>query len=307
MARQKKSAPEAEGSWLDTYADMVTLLLCFFVLLFSQSTIEETKWAKLLEAFAYFDKTEEMIPIVITPPEVVDPNTSGANGNPGDASDIDFSDLAELIQDAINESGVGDDVSVSTSSGMAFIRFNNNLLFGPDSSILSSEARSFLDKVGDAFLEFEDQIVMVRINGHTAKTNRTGGTTNDRILSSDRANAVLMYLEDVKGFEPTKLISMGYGCHYPITDNDTEEGRSQNRRVEILVLGSTEQGIADSYWQSIFSGEMSMTDYQEVYQALGSLSGPASGEDDFNDFTGLGGTTDAIDRIQLDEINSGQE
>lgn len=301
MARAKKSAPEQEGSWLDTYADMVTLLLCFFVLLFSQSTIEETKWAQLLEAFAYFDKTDEVVPIIVTPPENVDPEQIGANGNPGEATDIDFSDLAELIQDAIEESGVGDDVSVTAEAGMAFIRFNNNLLFGPDSSVLSAAARDFLDKVGDAFLEFEDQIVMVRINGHTASTNRTGGKTSDRILSSDRANAVLMYLEDVKKFTPTKLISMGYGCNYPIADNNTEEGRAQNRRVEILVLGSTEQGIADSYWESVFSGDMSMEDYHEVYQALGNIKEPAGKDPMIDDKSGLGGTTDEIDRIDLDK------
>lgn len=303
MARAKKSAPEQEGSWLDTYADMVTLLLCFFVLLFSQSTIEESKWAALLEAFDYFDKTDEMVPIIINPPENIDPDSTGMNGNPGEASDVDFSDLAELIQDAIDETGVGENVSVSTSEGMAFIRFNNNLLFGPDSSVLSSEARNFLDKVGDAFLEFQEDIVMVRINGHTATTGRTGGKTSDRILSSDRANAVLMYLEDVKKFDPTKLISMGYGCNYPVADNATEEGRSQNRRVEILVLGSTTQGIADSYLESIFSGDMSMSDYKEVYQALGNIDKPASGKDmiEENDVTGLGGNTDEIDRIDLDE------
>lgn len=306
MARTKKSAPEAEGSWLDTYADMVTLLLCFFVLLFSQSTIEESKWQALLEAFAYFDKSAETVPIIINPPELVDPDDTGANGNPGEALDVDFSDLAELIQEAIEESGVGDDVSVSTSDGMAFIRFNNNLLFGPDSSILSAKARDFLDKVGDAFIEFENQIVMIRINGHTATTNRTGGKTSDRILSSDRANAVLMYLEDVKKFDPKKLISMGYGCNYPIADNNTEEGRAQNRRVEILVLGSTTQGVADSYWESIFSGDMSVSDYQEVYQALGQISKPANGKTDIENIKGLGDTVDDIDRIQLDDVETNE-
>lgn len=294
MAKKKKSAPQAEGSWLDTYADLVTLLLCFFVLLFSSATIEESKWLQLLESFQ--GKPTDTPTQVVVPP--TDPGEE-PGGNQGPELAIDFSDLAQLIEEAISEAGVSDSVSVQASDdkSMIFIRFENDLLFDGNSSVLKPAAREFLDVIGDSFVEYNEEIAMIRVNGHTAKVSSTGGRyISDRLLSSDRANAVLMYLEDVKLVEPRKLVSMGYGGNYPIATNDNEEGRAQNRRVEILVLGRTQDGSGDAYLQQILSGEVDLSLYDEVYDVLNTLPEKdiSSGESgDYKDY---------IDRIELDDI-----
>lgn len=301
MARQKKSAPDAGGSWMDTYGDLVTLLLCFFVLLFSQSTVEEEKWEKLVQAFQ--NPTDTPQQIVIDPTQ--EGEQMGSNAGEQETEEIDFSALAEAIKEIAEQMGQSENVTVEAGGNMMFIRFKNDLLFGPNSSILKAPAREFLSEVGALLKEKEDEISVIRVNGHTATATVSGGQyISDRLLSSDRANAVLMYLEDVMKIEPKKLISMGYGRNYPIASNDTEEGRAQNRRVELMILGAT-GGSADEYWSSIFSGNMSVDAYQEVYQALEKL--PSLETDipqDGTDYVGLGGTTDEIDKIDLN--NAGQ-
>ena len=61
---------------------------------------------------------------------------------------------------------------------------------------------------------------------------------NDRLLSSERADNVAIYLEENVGLEPKKLICRGYGKYYPIADNSTKEGREMNRRVDMIILGN---------------------------------------------------------------------
>ena len=304
MARAKKSAPNAGGSWMDTYGDLVTLLLCFFVLLFSQSTIEQAKWEKLIQAFQ--NPTDDPQQIVISPDESGD-NMSGNVGqqDPTTELEIDFSELAEAIKNIAEDMGQSENVTVEAGGNMMFIRFKNDLLFDPNSSVLKSAARNFLTEVGTLLKNQEEEISVIRVNGHTATVSAGGGQyINDRLLSSDRANAVLMYLEDVMHIEPKKLISMGYGRNYPIASNDTEEGRAQNRRVELMILGAT-GGSADEYWSSIFSGNMSVDTYEEVYQALDKLpSLETNVAEDGMDYVGLGGYTDRIDKIDLN--NAGQ-
>lgn len=301
MARQKKPVEEAGGSWMDTYGDLVTLLLCFFVLLFSQSTIEQAKWEKLVQAFQ--NPADEPQQIVISPDE--GDNMSGTMGemDPAANQEIDFTELAEIIKELAESMGQNENVDVQASENMLFIRFKNDLLFGPDSSILTDAAVNFLHETGALLKANEEQISVIRVNGHTAAVSSSGGyAVSDRLLSSDRANAVLMYFEDVSMIEPKKLISMGYGKNYPIASNENEAGRAQNRRVELMILGATKD-TSDDYWTSIFSGNMSLDAYEEVYNALNKLPGlETTLPDDGVDYIGLGGYSDVIDKIDLDNI-----
>ena len=125
---------------------------------------------------------------------------------------------------------------VSNSENAVFIRFKNDLLFDPDSASLRADSKSMLDAVGIMLKEKQDNILAVYINGHTAQA--ANSLINDRLLSSERADNVAIYLEDQVGFDPKKLICRGYGKYYPIADNATREGREQNRRVDMIILGN---------------------------------------------------------------------
>lgn len=93
-----------------------------------------------------------------------------------------------------------------------------------------------LEALGIMLKDRQDEIMAIYINGHTAQA--ANSLINDRLLSSERADNVAIYLEENVGLEPKKLICRGYGKYYPIADNSTKEGREMNRRVDMIILGN---------------------------------------------------------------------
>lgn len=238
----KKPRPEGKKyNYMDTYGDLVTLLLCFFVLLFAMSTIEEVKYRQFAEAMSARFGTPSDAPV----PGGSDPSQSGTGEVPptGEAMDPDqtlpedMSQLAEAIQKYVDENQMQGQVSVQVGeSGAVFIRMNDNLLFDGNSYALRDESIGFLDFLSDCFLEVNDQILRVDSKGHTASIQGDG--TDDWILGGERAGIVSSYFEKRGGLSRYKLTATGYGRNYPIADNETVEGRAQNRRVDIVVLGN---------------------------------------------------------------------
>ncbi len=256
MARQRRKPAEGGGSdWLNTYADMVTLLLCFFILLFTMSSINAEKWKLLISAFQDPEQLEEIVDNSKNP-------TIENNDEEIEIQDLSF--LKDHMEKLINESVFAADVQLLGNESIVFLRLSNNLLFAGDSAVLQENTTEFLNLVGEALKKYEEDIMFIRINGHTATVlERPGRIVSDRVLSTERANSVLMYLEDVKGISPKKLIAMGYGKNFPIDTNDTEAGRSKNRRVEILVMGKSLESSENSAVYQILSGEFDVNLYNQ--------------------------------------------
>lgn len=262
MARAKKSMDEGGGSeWMNTYADLVTLLLCFFVLLFTMSSVEEAKWETLVSSFRRMYGDE----IVVDDPNAnVDPGDIIVDPNEFGLPD-DFGELAQYFQQQVEENNFSGDVEITGNEYVVFIRFNNSLLFDANSSTLRKVAVDFLNVIGDAINHVDDQIKMIRINGHTAVATNTGSIRiTDRELSTQRANSVLLQLEDYKHVDPEKLIAIGYGRNYPIADNDTEAGRAKNRRVEIIIMAENKPASDGRSVFDILSGDFDMSIYQTI-------------------------------------------
>ena len=253
--KRRKPAEGGSNEWLNTYADMVTLLLCFFILLFTMSSIDAEKWKTLIRAFQNPEELEEIVENDNTP-------TVESDGEQVDLEDLSF--LKDHMEQLIDQSIFAADVELIGNESIVFLRLSNNLLFAGDSAVLQPNTTEFLNLVGDAIKDFEESIMFVRINGHTATVDeRPGRVVSDRVLSTERANAVLMYLEDVKGIAPGKLIAMGYGKNYPIDTNDTEAGRSKNRRVEILIMGKNLENSENSDIYQMLSGEFDVNTYNQ--------------------------------------------
>lgn len=256
MARRKRTS-ESSGDWINTYADMVTLLLCFFILLFTMSTVDASKWKALVQSFQNEGESSQ---VVVVPGEDADEEA----GNVEDPSEFSF--LQKEVEKIISDSEFASDVEIVGNDMILFIRMSNNLLFSADSAELRVSTIEFLNLIGKTFKNYEEYIMMIRVNGHTATVqDRPGNQVSDRVLSSQRATAVVMHLEDVIRIEPKKLIAMGYGKNYPIADNDTPEGRAKNRRVEIMILSVNDDEGRESLLFKFLHGDFDVDIYNELF------------------------------------------
>lgn len=238
MARKKRESGGGPGSgdWLNTYADMVTLLLTFFILLYSMSSMDSAKFNMLVTAFASDGESSDKI---ILRGEAQGDRTDASNtfASPEGEVQIDnLEDIFQYLQQMINDGEMGESVEVAQGEGFVFIRFMDNMLFEPNSAILKPKDKEILKFVGEGIKSVQNDTSSINIVGHTASVpGNPDYAVSDRKLSTQRANEVLMYFEDTIGIDGRKMFATGYGKWKPIAENDTEQGRSQNRRVEILI------------------------------------------------------------------------
>ena len=274
MARKK---PEEEqcGNWMDTYGDMVTLLLTFFIMLFSMSSVSEEKFAMLVKAFT--SKDPDTINLILDqsaneegmeyPENRTDYPPQGDNPAEATLEELqemipqDFDDLYEYLESYVQKADLQDSVEVvDAGEGCVFIRFQDNIFFSPNSSSLRATSAPLLDFLGNCVKGVEDQVMTVNINGHTADPKGYTQDISDWKLSSERASNVATYFETRNNIDPKKLLPIGYGKNYPIASNDTIEGMQQNRRVDMVII-SNNTALSDKDINSILLGTFDPTQY----------------------------------------------
>lgn len=239
------------NAWMNTYSDMVTLLMCFFVLLYAASTPDEVKWQYIFQSFT---TSGQYINPFVTAEDPNRTDSTDTEGNtvepPGDQGDqhdqtisnsslpSNFNDLASWIGGAIADSEFStDDISVQTnSSGNITVRFKDDVLFGPNSSELTNRGRRAIGMFLPAFAYLNEYIAKIQVAGHTA-AGIVYSDVNDWDLSGDRAASVIKYMEyRERRIDSEKYEGDFFAQYAPIAENVTEEGRAQNRRVEITII-----------------------------------------------------------------------
>lgn len=270
---KKKKGGGGGANWMDTYGDMVTLLLCFFVLLYSMSTIDEAKWKAIVQSFnpsAVFSDDANIQTGYEGP--FADPELDQF----GSAIDIEkaaleaeieaiaqaLQELYESLRDFVEEQGLTDSISITQGDGYVFITFNDAVFFAGDSAELLPLGREVLTAVSEALDGAVDYIDEVRVMGHTAQAyaDRPNNVSVDRTLSSQRATNAVIFIQEHSALEPARLVSMGYGQHRPVAPNDTPENRAHNRRVEILITGRdllNKLGDSIQQYESLGAGDAS--------------------------------------------------
>lgn len=231
MSRRKRREDTGGGaSWMETFSDMVTLLLTFFIMLYAMSTVDAQKYAAIISAFS-----KEMNPQVYYQQQV---DTEGDEDDFYSVEQVEkvdeIDELYTLFKQYVEERQLGDQVELSKSEEYVFIRFSDSVTFRGYSDILEQSGREILDILAEGMSLVDEYIEEVIIAGHTAKVDYDM-TDIDRSLSTNRANVVLKYLEDKAVIDPAKYLAIGYGLYSPIADNSTAEGRTKNRRVEIYI------------------------------------------------------------------------
>lgn len=246
MAKKKRSsAPESGASWMDTYGDMVTLLLCFFVLLYSISSVDQAKWVMVVKSFNPDAKEVSQI--------ALDADSEAKDDVPGNVDDkLDaFDDLYNKLAEAVEKAGLTSEVELFQGDGYTFVTFRDNIFFDGDSSAIKPEGEKILNIFGQIVSSASEDIKQIQVLGHTTQANATGITDpkKDRVLSSDRAAVVAANLDAGSELAPEKIVSIGYGQYRPIAPFDTEENRAKNRRVELLITkaDSVERSLEEYY------------------------------------------------------------
>ena len=252
MKRSNKSG-SGGANWMDTYGDMVTLMLCFFVMLYSMSTMDQQKWEQLVEALnpSSVEDIQNVVQNLPANPSQGDPSdTASAVIGQLTQEDVeqDLEELYQAILQYVQQSGIGSKVTVGKGNGYVFISFDDTVFFNGDSYQLLDAGKETLDQVGESIREVSASVDEIRVLGHTAQANPNSPNdpTFDRFLASNRATVVTVYLQEKGIVAPSRIVSVGYGQWRPVAQNDTTEGRAENRRVELIVTGlDLEDGNGD--------------------------------------------------------------
>lgn len=256
----KKGAPE----WQTTFGDLMNLLLCFFVLLFAMSSIDEDKQQQIIASFnnmfsvfdggasaigdgmlisngvsqlneldQYINSTGKMD----EKGEIVDEDLASAQERLEEAQMEESEELAEKIQEAVDEKDLGQEIDIEFTSQYVELTLKGGVLFDSGSVVLKDEALPVLDQVGLILERYAQGTI--EIEGHTDNVPMSGAKySNNDELSAGRALSVFNYLLSITNLNPADVKHAGRGEYMPIADNSTAEGRSRNRRVEIKIYNS---------------------------------------------------------------------
>lgn len=264
MARKKPGGGGEDcGSWMDTYGDMVTLLLCFFVMLYSMSDINQQKWEMFVKSI--FPNSGDVEQVAIN--EEISEGEFDVSGNLQTETELpeNLDELWLTLVEKLNESGV-EGVSVSEGDGYTFVVFENHAFFNGDSSVLTNEAIEILDIFCDIIAPEVDRISQIEIMGHTAQADpaRKNNARTDRLLSAMRSAEVAAYIQNKNIIDPSKLVGISYGQYRSVDTNDTSEGRAKNRRVEFLIVDAgadikSMNDYYDEYYSRLDEGAVTIT------------------------------------------------
>ncbi len=235
---KQSSQGEGGGGWLQTFGDMMTLLLVFFVLLYSISTIDADKFERMLisiqDSFSgVLPEHEAQIPQEDPDMVLPDPKEEDIPTEEEEMMEDVHDQLAEYLEDE----ELADVVMMETEDRGIVIRFQDKILFDPGEADLKEEAYQILEDIADILEELPNEI---SIEGFTDDVpQNTPEFPSNWELSTGRATAVLRFITEEAGLDPERLRATGYGEYQPMVPNDSPENRQLNRRVDITVLWST--------------------------------------------------------------------
>ncbi len=260
MARKPEEPPKGAPAWQCTFADLMNLLLCFFVLLFSMSTVDAQKFelvaASFSQTFSIFTAGSTTIGEgsmigngVSQLPELDNfiNNVGQQAENTPEMEELDdiqnkvkeeglkqSEELAEKVEEAVKENNLDKEITMEVTAQYVQLTMKGSLLFDSGSAVLKEESKPVLNKVGVILERFASGTI--EIEGHTDNVPMSSKRfANNNELSSARALSVFDYLLGVTSLDPARLKPSGRGEYIPIADNTTEEGRAKNRRVEIRI------------------------------------------------------------------------
>ncbi len=269
MAKKKQEeAPKGSPAWMATFSDLMNLLLCFFVLLFSMSSVDQEKFqevvASLQSAMSILPSggaaigDGQLVSAGVRQLEFLDSyykemsNSASEDDNKhqGDKSDQSIADaykeaalqeseqMAESIENEIEKYGIQDLVEVDFNAEYVQISLSGAILFNSGAAELIKDAYPVMDKICIIIGKYKNNIIEVEGHSDNVPLGDTRKYEDNMVLSMYRAYSVANYLRDNSKLEDSHIKSSGRGEYVPIADNSTADGRARNRRVEIKIYNS---------------------------------------------------------------------
>ncbi|MBD3332001.1 OmpA family protein [candidate division GN15 bacterium] len=212
--------------WLLTYADLITLLLAFFVVMYSMSQIDAKKFGKMAQALSGVLKGGD----VVLDRWDLNPAASGH----GLLKVGDLQMLQKYVEEKSEEMGRQEEVITEITERGLVVRIMESVIFEPGATELGSRAQEILDLVAQRIKDLPNHI---RIEGHCDdREPKSDRYPSHWELSAARATRVVRYLIEQHGVSPDRISALGYGEHRPVRPNNSIDNRAQNRRVDIVVL-----------------------------------------------------------------------
>lgn len=271
---KKKEQPPEEGSpaWMATFSDLMNLLLCFFVLLFASSSVDEGKIQKIAASFdnisfniidyGSLSLTEGgMMSGGVTQVPDADlilteagKNIEGQDGENINTTPTDATTLSDQeLQDEFENRGekqseemyneivqmtesyrIDDKIAIDYNSMYVELNLSGSILFESGKADVRDDSKLFLQKIASILVKYKYSII--EIEGHTDNVPISNSKyDNNRALSTDRSRSVYEYIITQENFIDANLKIAGYGESKPIASNATDEGRARNRRVSIKI------------------------------------------------------------------------
>jgi len=248
--RIQAEEPMNHDRWLVSYSDLITVLFALFVVLFASSYRDNQVIRKLstaihigfqqLGAFQG-QKIEGLdsnsnIPSDVSPGPAPLPGQAAAKDTLSTAPPVDFAQLRKQLEAAISDEIRNREVVMRVTPEGFVISLNDVGFFNSGQAVLMPGAAGKIRRIATVLAEHG---LDLRVEGHSDdQPIHTAQYRSNWELSTARAMAVLMLLVDDSGIDPRKISIAGYGQYKPVADNSTPEGRQQNRRVDLVVVGT---------------------------------------------------------------------
>lgn len=247
MARRKKRVEEEQENherWLVSYADFITLLFAFFVVMYSVSSVNDGKYRVLSKSLvdAFSEKARSLDPIQVG--EIASTNvvTDAANTSSKSNESENLDEVAQLvrisnqIEEVLSPYIDQELIDIKRDDLWVEVEMKSGMLFQSGRADLADEAFPVLKKIAEIIRQTPNT---VHIEGYTDNLPiNTIEFPSNWELSAARAASVVHQFS-INGVDPKRLAAIGYGEHHPIADNRFEKGRYENRRVVLVLLSQS--------------------------------------------------------------------
>lgn len=268
MSKKRKHDDHEEHvdeSWLIPYADLLTLLLALFIVLYAMNTVDLKKFEQMSQAFsiAFNNSGSGILDFPSAVENGTDPKKNNSNSDDKDNTkesqrqeeedqtsnaetdaslqelikkeQAELEDLKKKIDDYIEKNGLSTQLDTELNMSQLLITISDNALFSPGQATVKPESKDLAVAIAKMLQQYPNYDIIV--SGHTDNTpvDRSEFKSNWD-LSSTRAIRFMDIMLENKNLDPRRFSAIGYGEYHPVADNSTVEGKAKNRRVEVSIL-----------------------------------------------------------------------